>query len=157
SKISCQLCEGRHHTSICESKNPDETNNGTSFTASINKTSVIHPVVLIKINGQTSRSLLDSGASHSYASSTLIEQIKARPVKTSTRRIATLMSTTTTKVEEYDLSLEAIILIRKFVLNARVTKINKRELLTLDNPNYERLLSEYEHLRGVTIDDMTDD
>ncbi|CAB3998678.1 Pol poly [Paramuricea clavata] len=46
SKISCQLCEERHHTSICESKNPDETNNGTSFTASINKTSVIHPVVL---------------------------------------------------------------------------------------------------------------
>ena len=155
SKISCQLCEGRHHTSICESKNPDETNSGTSFTASINKTSVIHPVVLIKINGQTFRALLDSGASHSYASSTLIEQIKARPVKTSTRRIATLMSTTTTKVEEYDLSLEAIL--RKFVLNARVTKINKRELLTLDNPNYERVLSEYQHLRGVTIDDMTDD
>ena len=101
------------------------------------------------------RALLDSGASHSYASSTLIEQIKARPVKTSTRRIATLMSTTTTKVEEYDLSLEAIL--RKFVLNARVTKINKRELLTLDNPNYERVLSEYQHLRGVTIDDMTDD
>ena len=63
SKISCQLCEGRHHTSICESKNPDETNSGTSFTASINKTSVIHPVVLIKINGQTFRALLDSGAS----------------------------------------------------------------------------------------------
>ena len=39
-------------------------------------------VVLIKINGQTFRALLDSGASHSYVSSTLIEQIKARPVKT---------------------------------------------------------------------------
>ncbi len=155
SRILCQRCEGRHHTSICENKNPEEANNGTSFTASLNKTSVIHPVVLIKINGQTFRALLDSGASHSYVSSTLIEQIKAHPVKTSTRRIATLMSTTTTKVEEYDLSLEAIK--RKFVLNARVTKINKRELLSLENPNYERLLSEYQHLRGVIMDDMTDD
>ena len=149
-KISCQLCEGQHHTSICA-----ETNSGTGFTASLNKTSVIHPVVLIKINGQTFRVLLDSGASHSYVSSTLIEKIKARPVKVGTRRIATLMSTTTTKVEEYELPLEEYK--RNFVLNARVTKINKRELLTLDNPNYEQLLSEYKHLRGVTIDDMTDD
>ncbi|CAB4027147.1 Hypothetical predicted protein [Paramuricea clavata] len=62
-------------------------------------------------------------------------QFEKQLLEQNTRRIATLMSTTTTKVEEYDLSLEAIL--RKFVLNARVTKINKRELLTLDNPNYE--------------------
>lgn len=38
-----------------------------------------------------------------------------------------------------------------FVLEARVTKINKRELLTLDNPNYGKLIEEHQHLRGIVM------
>ena len=34
-----------------------------------------------------------------------------------------------------------------------MTKIDKRELLLLENPRYEKVLSEHPHLRGVHMDD----
>ena len=40
-----------------------------------------------------------------------------------------------------------------FTLNVYVTKIEKRELLTLDNPRYSDLLNNHLHLRGVTMED----
>ena len=40
-----------------------------------------------------------------------------------------------------------------FTLNVNVTKIKKRELLTLDNPRYSDLLNNHRHLRGVTRED----
>ena len=43
---------------------------------SVQNTTVIQPVAVVKIGGFKFRALLDSGASHSYASSTAIELIK---------------------------------------------------------------------------------
>ena len=40
-----------------------------------------------------------------------------------------------------------------FTRNVNVTKIEKRELLTLDNPRYSDLLNNHPHLRGVTPED----
>ena len=34
-----------------------------------------------------------------------------------------------------------------------VTKVEKRELLSLPNPKYEEIISKFEHLRGVVIED----
>ena len=34
-----------------------------------------------------------------------------------------------------------------------MTKIDKRELLLLENPRYEKVLAEHPHLRGVHMDD----
>lgn len=34
-----------------------------------------------------------------------------------------------------------------------VTKVDKRELLSLENPMYKEVLAKYPHLRGVYIDD----
>ena len=52
---------------------------------------VVHRVVLVEIDGQKFRALLDSGSSHSYVSSTVIDL-------TRTRRIGTLLGVTTTKL-----------------------------------------------------------
>ena len=43
----------------------------------IGNSAVIHPVVVVTINGYKFRALLDSGASHSYASATAIDLINA--------------------------------------------------------------------------------
>ena len=67
----------------------------------------VHPVVVVKINGQKFCALLYSGASHSYASNTLINQVKATMVKNSKRRVATLFGVTTTKLAECDITLGA--------------------------------------------------
>ena len=40
-----------------------------------------------------------------------------------------------------------------FQLNVSVTKIDKRELLLLENPCYEKVLAEHSHLRRVHMDD----
>lgn len=37
-----------------------------------------------------------------------------------------------------------------------VTKVDKWELLSLENPNYKEVLAKYSHLRGVYIDDDDD-
>ena len=41
----------------------------------------------------------------------------------------------------------------KFSLDVIVTKVDKRELLSLENPKYKEVLAKYPHLRGVHIDD----
>ena len=84
---------------------------------------------MVDVDGRKFRALLDSGASQSYVSSTLIDLIGARVVRSGTRRVATLLGVTTTKLQEYDLSLRAVK--GDFALNTRVTRIDKRELLCL--------------------------
>lgn len=142
SKLSCKLCHKRHHTSICQ---PSEEPVG--MTTNVGNGAVVHPVVVVEIGGRKFRALLDSGASHSYVSSTLIDLIRARAVKTNT----TLMGVTTTKLREYDLCLRAVK--GNFSLNVRATGINKRELLTLDNSHDEERIANYQHLRGVELED----
>jgi predicted aspartyl protease len=89
----------------------------------------VHPVVIVQINGRKFRALLDSGASNSFISQTLVNLIGAQAVKTSTRQISTLMGTKTTKMLQFDLSLE--VLKGDFSLKVCATMIKKRELLQL--------------------------
>ena len=70
---------------------------------SVGNNSVIHPVVVVKIGGFKFRALLDSGASHSYPSSTAIELIKVRPKSTGLRHIAMLTGITTRTMQVFDL------------------------------------------------------
>ena len=121
-KIS-KICNKRHHTSICQT--PEEP---VGMTVNVGKAAVVHSVVIVEIGGRKFRALLDSGASHSYVSSTLVDLTRARAARRSTRRIATLMGVTTAKLQEYDFCLRA--LKGNFTLNVRATGINKKELLT---------------------------
>ena len=128
SKFSCRIChKKKHHTSICEG---DISGSSLTCTTNVVRSSLIHPVVVVKVNGHKFRALLDSGASHSYVSSTLINLIRARAVKSGTRRVATLLGVTTTKLSEYDLCLRAVK--GDFSLYTRVTRIDKRLPITLN-------------------------
>ena len=40
-----------------------------------------------------------------------------------------------------------------FKMETNLTKVDKSELLSLDNPRYEELIHQYSHLKGVTITD----
>ena len=40
-----------------------------------------------------------------------------------------------------------------FSMPVEVTKVNKSELLYLDNPKYEEIIKTNEHMQGVTMDD----
>ena len=75
--------------------------------------SVVCPVVMVDVNGRKFRALLDSGATHSYVSSTLNDLIGARVVKGGTRHVATLLGVTTTKLLEYDCVCEQLKMISR--------------------------------------------
>ena len=45
----------------------------------------------------------------------------------------------------------------EFDLDVNVTKIEKRELLSLENPRYKDVVEKHAHLRGVRMDDDYDE
>ena len=147
SRNTRRICNGKHHTSICykmERREPGTTAN------LIGDSSVIHPVLVITVGGYKFRSLLDSGASHSYTSSTAINLIKAKAKSTSLRKIAMLTGVETRSVQVFEVVMRSVT--GDFTLNVNVTKIENGELLTLDNPRYSDLLNNHPYLRGVAME-----
>ena len=67
------------------------------------------------------------------------------------RQIAMLTGVETRTMQVFEVVVRSVI--GDFTLNVYVTKIEKRELLTLDNPRYSDLLNNHLHLRGVTMED----
>ena len=61
------------------------------------------------------------------------------------------MGTTTTKMPQFDLSVEAVK--GDFTLNVRATMIKRRELLLLDNPHNEKRIEAHQHLRDIELED----
>jgi hypothetical protein len=108
-------------------------------------------VVVVRINGYKFRALLDSGASHCYASTTAIDLSGAKVKLTSLCQIAMLTGITTRTMQVYNV--QVISLANDFSLNVNLTKIENRELLSLENPHYSTLIQEYEHLKEVHMDD----
>ena len=62
-----------------------------------------------------------------------------------------LMGVTIKTLQEFNVTMHAVK--DNFQLDVSVTKIDKRELLLLENPHYEKVLAEHPHLRGVHMDD----
>ena len=110
-----------------------------------------HPVVIIKVNGVKCRALLDTGTTGSYISAFLVDLLKVKPSRSFTRGIKTIMGLVTMRVETYDVKISDTQ--EKYILPVCATKINQRELLTLENPNYPQLLSRYPHLKGEQMEE----
>ena len=96
--------------------------------------SVTYPVVLIEIEGVKCRSLIDTGAGASYASSTLISHISKNPMQTTTKKIETLMDTNTRKIKIYSVKIQDIIC--EFGFETELNHLEKEVLLELPNPKY---------------------
>ena len=153
SKATCQNCRKRHHTSICDRKqNLTNQENGrkTLMTASENNEGVL-PVIAVKVDGIICRALIDTGAGSSYASAKLIDLLEKKPCETKMKRVDMLMSSQVTKLEMYNSLIESID--GSFRMNVKLTKVNKGELLTVDNPKYQQLINNHSHLKGIEIKD----
>ena len=66
-------------------------------------------------------------------------------------RIEMMIQTTRQEIEVHQVEVKS--LSRKFNLKTEVMKVNHGVLLTLDNPQYLDLLTQYSHLKGVVMDD----
>ena len=145
SKISCQKCHLKHHTSICIRGQQLMTATGAS------EGPLVYPLVVVNVEGVTCRALLDTGAGSSYASDALLSLLSKRKPRKEVRRIEMMLGAVTKQVELSTITVKT--LDGRFQMNVNVTKVNKRELLMLDNPNYQKLIQSYHHLKGVQMED----
>ena len=147
SKSNCQVCHARHNTSLCDNNQLQVQTREPGMTANhIGNSAVIHPLVVVKINGYKFRALLDSGASHSHASATAIDLINAS-LKSTGLRCSQASQQEPCKFLKW-LSVQSL------VIFVDVTKVNKKELLILENLRYNQLIEGSSHLKGVRMDDV---
>ena len=147
SKLRCSFCSRKHHTSIC----PDQQPKGESVMSSLDDDKVIYPVVVVKVGGIECRALLDSGSSSCYASAKLLDMLGKHPTEIKAKRVEMLMVSTTARMEIYKTFLSSRS--GDYSLEVNLTKVNCGDLLRLKNPQYERLIKTYSHLKGVEMDD----
>ena len=144
--VLCQVCQKRHHTSIC-----DRLGEQLMTATSAGKTAVIHPVVVVKVQGVKCRALLDTGAGSSYASAALLSLLRVRPCQREVRQIEMMLGAVTKQVEIFQVQVSSTS--GDFCLNTEVMKVDKNQLLTLENPRYEQCLAKYAHLKGIKMED----
>ena len=68
----------------------------------VGESPVIHPVVVVRVEGYQFRALLDSDASHSYCSSTFMKLVKAQPKAAGLHQIGMLMGVATKTLPDFE-------------------------------------------------------
>ena len=99
-------------------------------TTSVERKGVVYPMVTVDVNGVKCRALLDTGAGSSYASSTLLNCLHLRPIRQQFKRIEMMFGTSNKAIDVYGLQIRSVD--GKFILEAEVNKVDRKELLTLE-------------------------
>ena len=141
---SCQKCNGRHHTSICD-------RDSQQMLLATGEGAVIYPVVVVVVDGIKCRALLDTGAGSSYASAALIKRLGKQPSRMEHKRIDMMMCSTNQKIYQYDVKISSVV--GDFNMAASVSKVDRSALLTIPNPRYADKIHQYPHLQGVFMND----
>ena len=98
SKLRCQNCDRKQHTSICHKQ--ENKTNPLLVATGIPSGNVTYPVVVVvEVEGIKCRALLDTGAGSSYASAALLVRISSIGHKKEVRKIEMLLGASTREVE----------------------------------------------------------
>ena len=146
STVTCQNCQEKHHTSICM-----KTVQQKLMTAAENNVPSVYPVVIVNVEGVKCRALLDTGAGSSYASAALLNCLKRRDCHRETRRVEMMLGAVTREMELSTINVQSVE--SDFNINVSVTKVEKPQLLQVDNPNYPQPIANYPHLREITMNE----
>jgi len=107
---------------------------------------VTYPLVVVEIEGINCRALLDTGVGSSHASATLLDRIPTSKRKKEIRKIEMLFGVVNTRSRTghyQDFGHK-----RKIFPAVEVSKVDKGEPLSLENPNYQEMIAKYPHLPG---------
>ena len=113
--------------------------------------SVIHPVVVVKVNNILCRALLDTGTGSSYASSVFLGKLNLYPIRREIKGIEMIMHSTTRKVDVFEI--ESNDVSGDFQFKAEVSKVERETLLSLPSPNYESVLRQHQYLQDIKMND----
>ena len=106
----------------------------------------MYPVVIVLINVIKCRALLDTGIGSSYISSTTANLLRKPPVRQETKLIEMMMmSSVTRNIEIYEATIES--LLKTFTMEVEFSKVERKMLLTIENPHYSTLIEKYQHLK----------
>ena len=105
----------------------------------------------MKVNGIECCALIDTGAGSSYVSEKLISLLKIKPMDVKVKQVDMLLGTSVSRLEMYKSCVESVY--GDFKMGINLITVNKGELLTLDNPNYDSVIAKYPHLKGVELRD----
>ena len=144
SKMRCQKCGQKHHTSIC-------MQGDQLLTATGKNGRVVYPVVKVSVEGVLCRALLDTGAGSSYASAALLDKLPKRSRAKEVRRIEMMLGATTREVELSTIKVRSVESGEE--LSVDVTRVERGELLRINNPHYQKIIDSYAHLKGVEMTD----
>ena len=148
--MRCQICDRKHHTSICHKQ--ENQANPLLVATGIPTGNVTYPVVVVEVEGIKCRALLDTGAGSSYASAALLDRISSIGHKKEVRKIEMLLGASTREVELATIIISDVN--RKFSMPVEVTKVDKGELLFMENPKYQEVIARNPHLSGVVMNDV---
>ena len=143
---NCTKCGQRHHTSLCEEREPstmdqnDEQKSvnqkqGTekNLGGSSSSTTTIHPTVQAKVGSQDVRIMIDTGASSSYVCSDIITKLSLKPKRREQRCIEQMYGTVTKQVDIYDIHIESTA-VTGFHLDVECINAEKETLTPLAKP-----------------------
>ena len=112
---------------------------------------MVYYMVTAEVNGIKYGTRLDTGAGSSYASSTLLNRLYLCPIRQEFKRIENMFGTSNKAINIYDLEIRS--LDGKFSLEAEVNKVDRKELLTLENPKSTEIVEQFSYSTGVTVED----
>ena len=101
---------------------------------------------VVEVEGIKCRTLLDRS---SYASAALLDRISSIKHKKGIRRIQMWLEASTREVELATVTISDVN--RKFSMPVVVTKVDKGELVFLENPKYQEVIARKPHLSGVEL------
>ena len=107
----------------------------------------------VKVNGIECRALSDTGTGSCYASAKLVALLKIKPIDVKVKQVDMLLGTSVSRLETYKSCVESGY--GDFKMDVKLVNkgVNKGELLTLDNPNYDAVIAKYLQLKGVKLRD----
>ena len=105
----------------------------------------------MKVDGIITRALIDTGTGSSYVSAKVGGMLKKKPCETSTKQVEMLMGSLLTRMETFDVTVQS--LDSTFTMNTKLTKVNKNELLVIDNPHNEEVIANYPYLAPISVSD----
>ena len=95
-------------------------------------------MVDVSVEGVICRALLDTGAGSSYASAALLDKLSRRTQTKEVRHIEMMLGSTSREVSISIISVGATD--NSYKMDVEVTRVDRGNLLTIANPQYQRLI-----------------